>query len=139
MAACPRLNELTVILPYSCGTEPLATRNLLDPAGMARSAISELIAECKVLSNFNTLQIVRFPLVPSSLVCQCGWGGCGGRTHSSEQQEQESRKQTKDLEDWTIDCLKKPERKERKRVALRVLSFSSGRPCNSPTKVDHEV
>ena len=139
VTACPRLNELTVILPYPRGTEPLATRDLLDPARRARSTILQLITACKVHSDFDTLQIVRFPLVPPFLVCRCGWGGCGGRIRSSEQQEQALRKQTKDLEDWAIDCLKKPERRERKTITLRVLSFRSGRPCNSPAKVDHEV
>ena len=144
VAACPRLIELTVVLPYPHSTEPLATRNRLDPAGRARSAISELVVACKALPDFDTLQIVHFPLVPSSLLCQCRWGGCGSRMRFSEQRQQTLKEQMKDLEDWAIECLKKSETRcregeERKRITLRVLRFSSGRPCHSFAKVEREV
>ena len=63
---------------------------------------------------------------------------------SSEQQEQTLRMQTKGMEDWAIDCLRKPgtgwqEGEEKKRITLRILRFSSGGPCHSPAKIEHEV
>ena len=59
----------------------------------------------------------------------------------SEQQEQTLRKQTEDMKDWAIDCLKKPEMgwregEERKRITLRVFMFGPGRPCHSSGKVE---
>lgn len=144
MAACPRLTELTAVFPYPHSTEPMETRILLDPAGRARSMISELIVACKALLEFDTLQIVHCPLVPSSLVCQCRWGGCGSRMHFSEQRQQTLGEKMKDLEDWAIECLKKSETRcqeggERKKITLRAFRFSSGRPCHSFAKVEHEA
>ena len=106
--------------------------------------MSELIVACKALPDFDTLQIVHFPLVPTSLVCRCRWGGCGSRMHFSEQRQQTLGEQMKDLEDWAIECLKKPEARcregeEGEGITLRVLRFSPGQPCLSFRKIEHEV
>ena len=144
VVACPRLTELTVISPYTHDSQDAETVILLNQAGRARSAISELVVACKALQNFDTFQIVRFPLVPRSLACRCKWGGCGRHVRFSEQQEQTSRKQTKDMEEWAIDCLEKPETgcregEGRKKITLRVINFSPGRPCHSFAKIEREL
>ena len=67
--------------------------------------------------------------------------------YSSEQQEEILRKQTEDMKDWAMDCLKKPEagwwegeENERKRITLRVFMFGPGRPCHSSGKVgEYEI
>ena len=46
--------------------------------------------------------------------------------------------QTKDLEDWTIDCLKPKtgcQEGGEKRITLRVFGFSPDRPCQSSVEV----
>ena len=140
MAACPRLTELTIVSHYQYGVQHGEMGFLLDPAGGARSAISELVVACKALPDFNTLQIVRSIIVPSPLICRCGWGGCGSRMDSSEQSEQMLGKQTKDIKDWAIECLRKPEAGYRegaeRRSTLRIFKFSPGRPCHSSPKVE---
>ena len=141
MVACPRLTELTVTLPYLPGVQRVEMKILVDPSGRARSAISELAVACKVLPDFDTFQIVYSPLVPSPLLCHCGWGGCGSHMNPLEQQEQTLRTWTKDLDDWAIDCLKKPETgcregEERKGITLRVFRFIPGHPCHSSAMIE---
>ena len=142
MTACPKLTELTVIAPYPDGAKLTETGILLDPAGRAREAISELVVACKALPDFDTLQIVCYHFVPPRLACWCGWDECGRHRPSAERWEQALEKQTKYLERRAIECLKKSkmgcqEGKERKRVTLRVTEFSSSR-C--PVKIgEHEV
>ena len=57
-----------------------------------------------------------------------------------EQWEQALKGQTKDLEEWAIDCLKKLEtgRQEggRGRTTLRVIKFNSRRPCQSSVRIE---
>ena len=143
VAACPRLTELTVVFHHQCDGQQAETGTLIDPAGGARSAMLELVIACKALPDFDTLQVVRFTLAPGHLICSCGWGGCGSRMDSSKQQEQILKKQTEDMKDWAIDCLKKSEtgcreveEGKRKRTTLRVFMFGPGRPCHSPAKVE---
>ena len=65
--------------------------------------------------------------------------------NSSEQQERILGKQIKDMEDWAIDCLKKPgtgcrEGEEKRRITLRVFRFSIGRPCHGFAEIEeHKV
>ena len=143
MVACPRLTELTVSFRYMYYSKHAKTGTLIDPIGGARSAMSELVVACKALPDFNTLQIVRENAVPTPLICRCEWGGCGSRVGSSEEREEISRKQTEDMKNWTMDCLKKPEvgfqegeERERKRIMLRVFMFCPGRPCHSSGEVE---
>ena len=140
MAACPRLTELTVVFHHQYDAE---TVTLIDPVGVAHSAMSELVVACKTLPDFDTLQVVRVTITPGGLVCWCGWGGCGSRMDSSEKQEQILRKQTEDMKDWAMDCLKKPEtgrqeekEERRKRTTLRVFMFGPGRPCHTSGKIE---
>ena len=143
MAACPRLTELTVVFHHQYDGQHAETGTLIDPAGGARSAMSELVVACKALPDFATLQVVRFTLVPGHLICSCGWGGCGSRMDSSKQKEEILRKQTEDMKDWAMDCLKRSEtgwregeERKRKRTTLRVFMFGPGRPCHSLAKVE---
>ena len=148
MAACRRLTELTIIFHHKYDVQHAEKGTLLDPAGRSRSAMSELVVACKALPDFDTLQVARITIVPPSLVCLCGWGGCGSRMNSTEQEEQILRKQTKDMKNWAIGCLTKPEtgcreeevERERKRTTLRVFMFGPGRPCHGSVEVkEYEV
>ena len=143
VAACPRLTELTVLFRHKYDAQCPETGTPIDPTGGAHSAMSELVVACKALPDFNTLQVVRDTIIPVSLSCWCGWGGCGSRMGSSKQQQEIMRKQTEDMRDWAIDCLKKPktgfqegEERERKRITLRVFMFGPGRPCHSSGEVE---
>ena len=133
MAACPRLAELTVISHYHHNAKHIE----------AARAISELVVACKALPDFDTFQIIRIPTV--QFFCNfCGWGACGSRAYPSEEWKQMVRRETEDIEDWAIDCLKKSEagcrkRGERKRIALRVFKHNPGGPCHSSTMVEYVV
>ena len=132
MTAFPRLTELTVIAPHPSCTRLTETGILLGPAGGARLAISGLVAACKILPDFDTFQIVRFPIISPRLVCWCGRGKlCGDHRPSPEQWEEVLGKQMRDLGEWAIDCLKKPETEcregeGRKRTTLRTIEFGPG-------------
>ena len=135
MVACSRLTELSVIYPYPYDTFQETDKGILfDPAGRARSAVSELIVACKALPDFNTLQIVRLPIRPPSPICNCD-GPCE-YFHPRiplEQWERILGEQMKYLEEWAIDCL---EREGRKGTTLRTIQFGySYHPRQSPAKV----
>ena len=110
VAACPRLTELSVIFPYQHDTfEESGTGVRLDPARRARPAMLKLIDACKALQDFNTLQIVRLPFVPPYRICYCD-GPCE-YFHAALPEERWERmlgEYMKDLEEWAIDCLKRP-------------------------------
>ena len=75
-----------------------------------RSAISDLADACKALQDFDTLQVARFPLVPS-LWCSCyEWPDCecGPFPRYIGREEQASEKEMRRLEKWAIECLKRP-------------------------------
>ena len=137
VAACPRLTELTVISHYA---QNAGRRVSLDLAGRARSAISELVVACKTLPDFDTLQIVHFPIVPTRSECWCGLKGCGSHWPSVGWWEPALEKQVKDLTAWVVGCLKGPKMGRRevegRRITLRVIEFGPGRPCQSPVKVE---
>lgn len=129
MSACPNLTELTVVPPYPRGAQLTKTGILRDPTGRARSAILELIVASKALPDFNTFQIICFPVVLPVLLCWCGQGPCDSHDPSFGHWEQIPKE---DLEDRVIDHLKKQETGCRegggiqKRVTLRVIKFSPG-------------
>ena len=130
MAACPRLTELSVISPYPYYNYNVKGAGvLLDPGGEARPTMSGLIIACKALQDFNTLQIVRFPMEAPSLdrwcddSCECGY------PNHPIIWEQILEQHVKDLGWWAIECLKKVkaeclEGEERKRITLRTVEFS---------------
>ena len=143
MAACSRLTELTVVSPHPSDAQLTKTGILLDLAGKARSAISELVAACKSLPDFGTFQIVRFPIISPPLVCWCGRGElCHSHRPSPGDWEEALEKQTEDLGEWAINCLKEPETEcregeGRKRVTLRTIEFGPG--CRSVKVEEHGV
>ena len=100
-------------------------------AQVARSAISELVGTCKTLPDFDTLQIVRFPVIPPTPHCTCGWGRWGVCDCSVPSQEEQDwmteglKKKMKDLEEWAMDCLResKAEEGEGRGTTLRVIEF----------------
>ena len=106
--------------------------------------MSELIVACKALPDFNTLQIVRFPTKPPSR-CNCDGPCYFNPQHSAEEWEQELGDYMSYLEEWAIDCLKKPEMgrlegEGRERTTLRTIEFSGRRPYQSSAKVkEYEV
>ena len=108
MAACPRLTELTIIFPHRRVEE----RKELPPIFVerVRSAISDLADACKALQDFDTLQVARFPLTPS-FWCWCyEWPdcGCGPFPLYIGREEQALEKEMRRLEEWAIECLKRP-------------------------------
>ena len=143
MAACPRLTELTVFYPHPHPHSPrlpgaprprdheIITTGLPPcPVEEARSAISELVNACKALEDFSTLQIVHYSLTELPMRCWCGFQGCGEQGPYSVGRKQALRKQMKGVEDWTIECLKRPkigpqERNGKKETMLRVIELSS--------------
>ena len=144
VAACPRLTELT-ITPNPYDARAAETGVLHDPAGKALPAISETVAACEGLPDFNTLQILHIPAPPPHPVCWCGWQRCGNRMLHGEQWERSLRKQAKAMKDFTIDCLKKSEsgrqeREGRKRITVRVVRLNSAlpRPDYYPGSVEVE-
>ena len=97
----------------------------------------KLVAACKSLQDFNTLQIVRLPFSPPYRVCYCD-GPCG-YFHPGFPEERWERllaEDMKDLGEWAVDCLKRPEMgysegEGRKRITLRIVEFD----CNHSAKV----
>ena len=133
VAACPRLTELTV-MPNPYDTRATGVGVLHDPAGRALLALSELVAACKALPDFDTLQILHIPAHPPHPVCWCGRQRCGNRVLHVKQWEQSLREQARGLKDFAIDCLrtsqiKRQEGEGRKRTTIRVVRLSSALPC----------
>ena len=131
VAACPKLTELTVVFPYPHCVKLTEAGVPLDPRReSAHSAISELAVACKALPDFDTFQIVRIPTVMPYLRGQGGWWEFDNHIPPVKPLGQALRGQTKDLKDWTTDCLKpgtgRRERKRRKTITLRVINFSPG-------------
>lgn len=91
--------------------------------------MSELVVACKALPDFNTLQIVRLPNTPSPPGCNsAGSYADFYSVRPMEWWEQILKEHLKYLEDWTIDCLKKPktgrlEREGRRWITLRIIEF----------------
>ena len=131
MAACPRLTELSVISPYPFNIiEETDTEVQFDPDGSAHSGMSKLIVACKALQDFNTLQIVRLPVMQPSPRCDCNVP-CEYFHYpcvTVERWEQSLEKHVKDLGEWAIECLEKAkmgylEGEERKRITVRTVEF----------------
>ena len=104
-AACPRLTELTIIC--SLDARNAAMKTLLDPDGMARARISELVTACNALPDFDALQIVYFPLSPRSLTCSCENLWCP-RHPPSVDNDQALREYMKAVKGWAMECLERP-------------------------------
>ena len=142
MAACPRLTELTIIFPHGYWTQRGEIGFLLDQAGRARLEILELVSACKALPDFDTLQIVHYPVVPYTLTCWCKREGCDSHWPALDRWELALGQQTRDLQAWAMDCLKEPktglrEGEGRKKIALKVIGFGPG--CRSMGVEKYEV
>ena len=138
VAACPRLAELTIVLPYQYSAEQMEMGFLLDQVGMARSAIPELVCACKALPDFDTLQIVRFPVISPRLASWCSRAECDCHGPSMQQWKRAVENKTKDLGEWAIDCLETPETgyREGRTTTLRVIKFGSDHPCQISVEVE---
>jgi len=127
-AACPKLTELTLICRHP-HDNPVAERGVLsDAVKSAHSATLDLVNACKVLPDFDTLQIVHFLLGTPSPRCVDAWAM---NLSSMEQREQALRERVKGVRDLAVDCLSKPkvgcqEGEGRERTTLRVIELS---PC----------
>ena len=144
MAACPRLTELTVT-PNPYDTRATETGVLHDLAGTALSAISELVAVCEALPDFDTLQILHVPAFPPYPVCWCGLRGCNNRILHEKQWEQSRREQVRGMKDFAIDRLKtlksgRHKGEGRKRTMVRIVRLSAALPhsdyCPDPVEVE---
>lgn len=103
-------------------------------AERARSAISDLVGACRALPDFDTLQIVRFPISPPPLECFCPWPICDcpvfsmeGLEARTERLTKDLKRQMKDLEVWAMDCLEALNRRfregGRREATLEVIQF----------------
>lgn len=131
VAACPRLTELTIVCPHP-NDGPVAEMGILpDPTESVRSAVLELVIACKVLPDFDTLQIVHFP--------HRGRHEARDRNGNSREPKR-SRDEVKGLKDWMINCLKsetgRQEEEGRKKTTLRVIKLSPDRPLLSSVEVE---
>jgi len=133
VAACPRLTEFTGT--YHCSPHPnraqaTETGELLDQAGSARSAISELVNACKLLPDFDTFQIVYYP--PAMIHARTKHGGLEPAVVQLEQEKRTLVEEVEGMKDWALDCLRKPDTgcrggggKKRKNITLRVVELNS--------------
>jgi hypothetical protein len=120
VTACPKLTELTIISPYPDTLEEMETGYLLDPVGTARSATLELVNACKVLPDFDTLQIVH----------GC-WLDCGGEELCAKLLQRKYMEHVDGAKDMAIRCLKEPEMgpregEGRRKSTLRVIELIAG-------------
>ena len=120
VSACPKLTELTIISPYPDTLEEMETEYFLDPVGTARSAMSELVNACKVLPDFDTLQIVHG--------CRLD---CGGEEPRGKQLQREYMDHVDGAKDMAISCLKEPEMgpqegEGRRKTTVRVIELIAG-------------
>ena len=131
VAACPRLTELTIVCPHPNDGPVAETGILPDPNESVRSAASELVIACKMLSDFDTLQIVHFP--------HRGHHGARDR-HGHSRELKQSRDEVKGLKDWVMNCLKsetgRQEGEGRKKTTLRVIKLSPDRALLSSVEVE---
>ena len=132
MAACPRLTEFTIIFPHRRVEE----RKELPPIFVEKvhSAISDLADACKALQDFDTLQVARFPLIPPppAQYCWCNeWPDCGCGVYPIyiDREERALEKEMRELEEWAIECLRRPKtgcpEVAERRSALRSIKFGS--------------
>ena len=136
MAACPKLTELTIFYPRPSDTQVSEAGILIDPTKSARTATLELVSACKALPDFDTLQIVHFPLVTPLPLCGCGRMRLTNQGPSLKQRTKALRDEVKGVKDWAIDCLREPgvgcqeKVKEvgRKKTVVRIIELRSDRP-----------
>ena len=131
MAAFPRLTELTLIYPHFHDVSVIKLRILFAAVRTARSTAVELVDACKVLPDFDTLQIVLY--APSSHRGVEVLSGSNSLT-SVEQSKRVSEEQVDIVKDWAMECLKRAKPgcqggDGRKKATLRVIMLSPYRPA----------
>ena len=132
MAACPRLTELTLIYLHPDHALVSETGDPLDTVGTTHSATLELVSACKVLPDFDTIQIVHGLDKKLLIFGTHGYDQVGdGSMPSMEQQWQALRNRAKGMRDLVINCLKGPEigreEGEGKKITLRVIELGKYR------------
>lgn len=137
VVVCPGLIELTVFFPHLFQARGEEMDFLPGQAERARSAIFELVGACNALADFDTLQIVHFPIIPPPRICLCMWPACDCYALSSKEWEERTERLTgglekkmKDLEEWAMKCLKEPRtgcrEGEGRDITLRTIKFKQG-------------
>ena len=124
MAALPRLTELTLLYPHPYDTHVTKTGIPLDRDGIIRSATLEHLNACRVLPDFDTLQIVYFILGEPIFLC----GGMRVSLPPTDQEKWALREQVKGVKDLAVDSLKKVkagcwEGEGRKKTIMRVIEL----------------
>ena len=105
---------------------------MFDPAESVHSTVLSLVVACKVLPDFDTLQIVHFPYRGRQEV--------SGYQGYSREQPKRSTDKLERLKDWAISCLKSEtgsqEGEGKKRKKLRVIKLSPDRPLLGSVEVE---
>ena len=105
---------------------------MFDPVESVHSAVLSLVTTCKMLPDFDTLQIVHFSYRGRQEVN--GYQGYSG------EQPKRSTDELERLKDWAISCLKSEtgsqEGEGKKRKKLRVIKLSPDRPLLGSVKVE---
>jgi hypothetical protein len=124
VVACPKLTELTIVYPC-LGDGEAETGHHLGLSESVRFATLELVNACKALPDFDTFQIVHFPL-PS---LDSSWGPV--RTYDPSEPFHELWRDLGSGEDLVINCLKEPETgcwegEGKKKTTVRVITLVYG-------------
>ena len=105
---------------------------MFDPAESVHSTVLSLVVACKVLPDFDTLQIVHFPYRGRQEV--------SGYQGYSRERPKRSTDELERLKDWAISCLKSEtgsqEGEGKKRKKLRVIKLSPDRPLLGSVEVE---
>ena len=136
MAACPKLTELTIFYPRPGDAQVSEGGILIYPAESARTATLEIVNACRALPDFDTLQIVHFPLVTFLPLCGCGRMRLNNPGPSMGQRKKALRKEVQGVKDLAMDCLREPEvgcqekekEVERRKTVVRIIELRSNRP-----------
>ena len=105
--------------------------NLLDTVGTVHSAMLELVNACRVLPDFDTLQIVHVLLGESVLIC----GSIRITLTLTDQRERALREQMEGVRDLALDSLRKVKAgcwEGKEKVMLRVIELSPHFPLVGP-------
>jgi len=102
-----------------------------------------MIDACKVLPDFDTLQIVHLGITEPFLSIWCGETRCSVLVPYQEERKRALREQMKGAKDWAVECLEKTrtgcqEGEARKTITLRIIELSQDHlwPHLGPVKVD---
>ena len=138
VAACPKLTELTIFYPRPSDAKISEGGIPIHPAESARTATLELVNACRALPDFDTLQIVHFPLVAPLPLCGCGRARLANQGASMKQRKKALMDEVNGIKDLAVDCLREPEagcqegekekEVERRKTVVRIVELCSDRP-----------